>query len=127
MKIYNENEQYEKGNKQNVQFEEKMDTRSRIELNPVFKEINRLRNGIKGVVTPAKYPTCEKGLKKSLEPTMVVHTFNPSTQKAQAVGILHLRPASGTEQVSGPSNLGSGGKQKTGEDVTDTEAMFQSL
>ena len=51
MKIYNEKEQFEKGKKQNAQFEGKMDTRSTIELNPVFKAINRLRNEIKEVGT----------------------------------------------------------------------------
>jgi hypothetical protein len=42
-----------------------------MELNPVFKKINRLKkslmlNEIKGVVTshPAKLPTCEKGIKE---------------------------------------------------------------
>ena len=48
-----------------------------IELKPVFKEINRLNktlmlNGIKQAVStgkthPAKLPTCEKELEKSLE------------------------------------------------------------
>ena len=45
---------------------------SGMELNPVFKDINRLRNEIKGVVT------CSKGLKKSSEQGVVVHAFNSS-------------------------------------------------
>ena len=62
---------------------------SGIELNPVFKEINRLRNGIKGVVTSGQDPTqlnfqyIKKELKESLESGVVVHVFNPSTQKAK--------------------------------------------
>ena len=45
---------------------------SRIESSPVFKEINMLKNRIKGVVTseknpnPAKFLTCEKELKEKL-------------------------------------------------------------
>ena len=53
MKIYNEKEQGEQGKIQNAQFEGKRSTRKwkgASSLNPIFKEINRLRNGIKDVV-----------------------------------------------------------------------------
>ena len=66
MKIYNEEEQCDKGNKQNIQFEEKMDTRSRIELNPVFKEIKQIKKwnkesgDLRAKSDPAKLPTCER-------------------------------------------------------------------
>ena len=36
---------------------------------------------------------------------MVVHTFNPSTQEAEASGFLSLRPAFATEQVPGQPGL----------------------
>ena len=81
---------------------------SGIKLNLVFKEMNliwfiyllsfRLRNLIKGGQPqdksyPAKFPTCEKELKECLEPGVVVHSFNPSTQKAEAGGSLSLKPS----------------------------------
>ena len=88
------------GKFQNVNFVEKIKVpTSGMELNPVFKEINRLRLGIKGVVTsrarshPAKFPICEKELKKSFQLGVVGHTFNPSTGKAEAGGSLSLRLA----------------------------------
>ena len=45
-----------------------------MELNPVFKEINRLKilSGIKGVVTLVQDPT-----QPNLDCGVVVHTFNP--------------------------------------------------
>ena len=39
---------------------------------------------------PAKLPSCEKELKKALGPGLVVHTFNPSTQEAEAGGSFQL-------------------------------------
>ena len=60
-------------------------------------------------------------LKKSLEPGVMMHTFNPSIQKAEAGRSLSLRPAWSTEQVQGQSSLGSEGKQKAGEDVIKEE------
>ena len=74
-----------------------------MELILVFKEINRLRNGIE--VTsgksgnlrarshPAKFPIYEKQLKKRLKLDVVVHGFNPSTGMAETGGSLSLRPA----------------------------------
>jgi hypothetical protein len=51
-KIYNEKKQVEQGKIQNFQFKEKCPPGSVIELNTVFKEINRLKKmltGTKGV------------------------------------------------------------------------------
>ena len=67
---------------------------------------------------PAKFPTCEKELKKSLEPGVVGHTFNPSAQKAEAGRSLSLRPVWSAEQASGQPSLGSEG-QKAGEEVVE--------
>ena len=60
-----------------------------IELNPVFKEINRRRNRIKGMLTSGKdptdkFPTWEKQLKKSLEPDVLMQDINPRTSKTEA-------------------------------------------
>jgi hypothetical protein len=41
---------------------------------------------------PDKLSTCERELMKSLGTGMMVHTFNPSTWKAEAGGMLRLRP-----------------------------------
>jgi hypothetical protein len=65
---------------------------SGMELNLMFKVINRLKtlSEIKGVVTlgqehphptPTRLSSCEKELKKSLGPGMVVHASNPRTQE----------------------------------------------
>ena len=40
---------------------------------------------------PAKLPTSEKKLKRSLGSGIVVHAFDPSTQKAEADRYLHFR------------------------------------
>ena len=71
-------------------------TGSEMELSPVFKETNRLSNGINGVTSgqdpiQLSFPIFKKELKKSLE-AIVVHTFNPRTQKADTGGSLSLRP-----------------------------------
>ena len=50
MKIYNKKNQAEQIKIQNAQIE-KRTPGNRIALNPMFKEINGLRNGIKGVMT----------------------------------------------------------------------------
>ena len=67
-------------------------TPGRMELKPVFREINTLRNWLKGWWIQERsysteFSTCGKELKKSLEQDMVMHTFNPSTQKAELVGL----------------------------------------
>ena len=55
----------------------------------MLKETNRFRSGMKGVgnlgarAHPDYFPMCEKELKTSLEPGVVVHVFNPSTGKAE--------------------------------------------
>ena len=77
-------------------------------LNPVFKEINRLRNGIKGGnlrsrAHLAKFLIYEKELKKSLKQGVVLH----ATQKAEASKFLHLRPVWSTDAISGQPSLGS--------------------
>ena len=69
MKIYNEKEQ------ENGKFEEE---RNGVKWNKVFKEINRLKTGrcdLRAGSHTAKWPTCEKELKKSLELGLVVHGF----------------------------------------------------
>jgi hypothetical protein len=40
-----------------------------------------------------------------IEPGMVAHTFNPSTQEAEAGGFLSSRPAWSTEWVPGQPGL----------------------
>jgi hypothetical protein len=77
-----------------------------MELSPVFKEINRLKqslmvNGIIVVVASGQDPTQLSfqlvGGKIKLGPSVGVHTFDPCTQKAEADGSLSLRPAWSTE------------------------------
>ena len=60
-------------------------------LNPVFNEIITLKilSWIKEVVAlrrfhPDKHLCCEKDLKNTLDPDVVVHAFYPSTQKTEA-------------------------------------------
>ena len=74
--------------------------RSGMELNPVFKEINRLKiqHGFKGLVAsvvarshPAKLPSCEKELNKSLDLGMVAYGFNMSTQETEICRSLRSR------------------------------------
>ena len=69
-----------------------------MELNPVLKVINRLRNGIVSGNLRArshlvKFPINENELKKCLGLGVVVYAFNPSTRKAETGGFLSLRPA----------------------------------
>lgn len=72
---------------------------SGMELSPVFKKMNKLRNekkqsgDLREISHPAKFSTCKKELKKSLEPGVVRHAFNPSTEKAEAGRSLSLSPA----------------------------------
>ena len=77
-----------------------------MELNPLFKVINRERNRIQGVVTEArpytaKFLTCKSKQMKSLELGELGHMFNPSTGKAEAGRSLSLRTTWSTEQVLG--------------------------
>ena len=81
-----------------------------------FKEVNRLRNGIKGMVNSRQFPVCEKELKKSLEPGVVGHTFNP--QHWEGRDCQSMRLAWGRDPVSGQPSLCSE-RQKAGEDVTE--------
>lgn len=104
-----------------------------MEINPVFKEIKKLKkslmlSGNKGNgdlrerFYPAKLPSCEKKLKGRSEHNMVVHSFNPSTPEAEAGGPLSLRSAWSIQKVSGLPSKGNEGnhpKQKTSEDVTE--------
>ena len=74
---------------------------SRVELNPVFKEINQLKiSEIKEVVTSGQDPTYlsfhpmgEGGSTNGSGPTMVVYAFNPSTQEMEACRSLSSRSA----------------------------------
>ena len=66
------------------------------------------------------FPTCEKGLKKCLEPGVVMHIFNLSTQKTEAGASLSLRPVWST--VPGQPGLDSEGShhnQKAGGDAIE--------
>ena len=96
---------------------------SRVEINPLFKEIKRLRNEIKGVLTSGQSPTqLRVKLVQNLKRGVGVHAFNPSTPKAEAGRPLSLRPAWPTEQVQGQPSLGNEGNQgktKACEDITD--------
>ena len=68
----------------------------------------------------AKFPICEKELKKCLETGVVLHCFNPGTGKAEAGGALSLRPAWSAERVPEQPDLSSEGnhrEQEVGEDV----------
>ena len=123
MKMYNEKEQAEQGKLQNVNFEEKKNTKKWngakfcVQGDKQIKKWNKGSGNLKARSHPAKFPTCEKELKKSLDPGVVGHSFNSSTGKAEAGGFLSLRPAWSKEQVQGQPSLGSEGKQKAGEDV----------
>ena len=70
---------------------------SGVELNFLFKKINRLRNRIMGVVTSGhdstklKFKACRKELKKSLEAGVVVYSFNSNHKEGR--DSLSLRPA----------------------------------
>ena len=60
-----------------------------IEVNAAFKEINRRRNKIKGMVTSGQdthrqISNLGKAIKKSLEPDVLMQDINPRTPKAEA-------------------------------------------
>ena len=57
------------------------------------KKWNKGSGDLRGRSNPAKFPTCKKELKKSLEPSVMGHTFNPSTGKAEAGKFLSFRQA----------------------------------
>ena len=57
MKIYNEKEQAEQEKYKMYNLRRKGASGSERELNSVFKEINRLRNGIKGKLISGQDPT----------------------------------------------------------------------
>ena len=98
MKIYNEKEQAEQGKLQNVKFEEERSTRkwntakSCIQGDKQIKKWNKESGDLRAGSHPAKFPNCEKELKKSLDSDVVGHTFNPSTGKADAGRPLGFRP-----------------------------------
>ena len=56
-KVYNEKKQAQQGQLHNVKFKEKGVPRCRMILSPVFKEINRLRNEVKRMVTSGQDST----------------------------------------------------------------------
>lgn len=71
------------------------------DLSPSFKDINKLKPEAKcntgsgdllARSHPAKFPICEKELKKSLRQSVVMHAFDPSIQNAEAGRSLSLRP-----------------------------------
>ena len=88
MKIYNEKEQAQQIKIQNVQIE-KRGTRkwnrakSCVQGDKQIKKWNKGSGDLRARSHPAKFPTCEKELKKNLEPSVVVHAFIPRTDKAE--------------------------------------------
>ena len=69
-----------------------------MELNSLFKEINRLRNGIKVVVTSGQdltqhFPIRGKELNENLKPGVMVHAYNSCPPEAEGGGSLSLKPA----------------------------------
>lgn len=94
MKIYNEKNQAEQGILQNVKFKEERNTKkwngakSCVQGDKQTKKWNKGSGDLRARSHPAKFPTCEKELKKSLEPGVMVHTFNPSTGKVEVSGSL---------------------------------------
>ena len=99
MQIYNEKEQSEQENIQNVCIfggEKEYQKRERIKEKPDAKW-NKGSRDLRARPCPAQLPTSERKLYKSSRPGMVVHTFDPSTQKAEAGGSLSSRPAWSTE------------------------------
>ena len=95
MNICNEKEHAEQ---RKIQNREKRHHRSRMKLNPVFKEINRLKPGIKGNKGssdlrarsyPVRLPTYEKELKNRV----VVYAFSSNTLETEASRSLSSKPA----------------------------------
>ena len=66
---------------------------SSIKNNKVYKKRNGIKwNGdLRAKFNPVRLPVCEKELRKSLEPGVVTHTFNPSTAEAEAGGSPSLK------------------------------------
>lgn len=81
-----------------------------MQLNPMFKKINSLRNGKKGVVTSVQDLTqltfllVKRKLVKSLDGG---HIFNTSIGKAESGRYLSLKPTSSKGKIQGQPNLGS--------------------
>ena len=91
-----------------------------MELNAVFKgkkqvkenpdvKWNKGSGALRTRSHPAKLPTCERELKKSVGPNVVVYAFNPGTLEGEAGGSLSLRPVWSTSQVSRHQSLGHKG------------------
>ena len=72
---------------QNVNFEEKKNTRnwnhvkSYVQEDKQIKKWNKGSGDLRARSHPAKFPIFEKKLKKSLETGVAVYPFNPSTGK----------------------------------------------
>lgn len=104
MRIYSEKERAEQGKCKMHRLRRKGTPGSGVELSPEFKEINRLRNGIRQ--RPAKLPIPEKELKNSLGSGIkVTHSFIPALRRSGRSR--SSRPAWCTEQDLGQPNLGS--------------------
>lgn len=82
-----------------------------MELGTVLKEVNRLRNRIKGLINsgqepnqqifqPVKRNERKMKIKNMLGPIMLVYNFIPSTQRAEAGRSLCLSPVWTTYRVS---------------------------
>jgi hypothetical protein len=91
MKIYNEKEQAEQEKIENLQFEEKRHTRkynivkSCVQGEKQIKEIHNVKwikgsGDLRARSHPAKLPTCERGLKKSLSQAWWYTSLMPALQ-----------------------------------------------
>lgn len=84
-------EEAEQGKIPNVKFEEKKSTRTQngtkrcVQGDRQIKKWNKGSGNLRVRSNPAKFPNCNKELRKSLEPGTVVHAFNPGTGKVEAV------------------------------------------
>lgn len=58
-------------------------TKSCVQEDKRIKKWKKASGDLKTRFHPAKFPTCEKELKKILKPGVEVHTFNPNTPKAE--------------------------------------------
>ena len=79
----------------------------------MFKKVNGLTN--EGVLTSG-HDTSQRNF-QFLKRKLVVHTFNPSTGKAETGRSVSLRSAWFKECVQRQPSLGSEGKQKADDDV----------
>ena len=81
---------------------------------------NKESSDLRARLHPAKFPICGKELMKSSCLSMMVHTFNPSTEEPEASRLQSSRTAWSTKQVPRQPRLSSEGNcqnQKANKDV----------